>query len=539
MPAAGCRAAGDLTLGARLTPPPPRPDFPPEAGGAGAPGIGEAATELVAVDLGSNSFHMAIARAVHDVPVLVDRIREPVRLGLGLDERGELDKAARNRAIACLERFGQRIRHIPAERVRAVGTNTLRRARRSGRFLLQAERLLGHPIEVISGAEEARLIYLGAAQDLADDTGLRLVVDIGGGSTECVIGERFEALEAHSLYMGCIEWSRRHFPGGVIKKKGLDEAITSARREVQTIERRFRDLGWDRAIGSSGTIRATADVLRESGWADGTVTPAGLKKLRKTMVAAGAVKKLDLPGLKPTRAPVFPGGVAVLSAVFDGLDIERMETSFGALREGLLYDLLGRIRHEDVRERTIRILQDRYHVDRHHAARVERHAVEFLRQAAPGWGLDPAAAGRFVTWAARLHEVGLAIAYHHHQGHGAYLVANSDLPGFSRDDQRLLAAIVGGHRRRIRPPLLEELSPTRQTLALRLIVLLRLAVLANRDRGPRPPPPFRLEGRENGLLVRYPRGWLRRNPLTRQDFDQEAAYLARVGFAFEARPSEE
>ena len=485
---------------------------------------------LAAVDLGSNSFHMLIARVVDGEPVVVDRLKEPVQLAWGLDEKRRLSEEARQRALEALERFGQRIRHIPDPRVRAVGTNTLRRAKKAEDFLVEAQRALGAPIEVISGREEARLIYLGVAHSQADDLEPRLVVDIGGGSTELILGERFEAFETHSLHMGCITFTKRFFPDGKIRKKGMEEAVLSARAELQTIERRFRDFGWGRAVGASGTVRATAEVLRANGWAKEGVTPVGLKKLDKALRAAGQVSRLSLEGLKPERAQVLPGGVAILLALFDALGIERMHVATGALREGLMYDLLGRIRHEDVRERTIRMLQDRYHVDRRQAARVERNALAFLRQAAPGWGIDRVDAGRFLTWAARLHEIGLTVSYGHHHQHGAYLIANSDLPGFSQGDQALLAAIVGGHRRKIDPKLLETVPPEQRDLARRLLALLRLAVLTNRERGPHPVPPVRFEGRADGLAVHGAATWLDRHPLTMLDLEQEAAYLKRIAF---------
>lgn len=486
---------------------------------------------LAAVDLGSNSFHMLIARVVDGEPVVIDRLREPVRLAWGLDEKRRLSAEARERALAALERFGQRIRHIPPHRVRAVGTNTLRKARKGERFLEEAQRALGHTIDVISGREEARLIYLGVAHSQADDLEPRLVVDIGGGSTELILGERFEAFETHSLHMGCIAFTKRFFPEGKIRRRGMEEAVLTARAELQTIERRFRDFGWGRAVGASGTVRATAEVLRANGWARDGITPVGLQKLDKALRSAGQVSRLSLEGLKPERARVFPGGVAILIALFEALGIERMEVAAGALREGLTYDLLGRIRHEDVRERTIRIVQERYHVDGRQAARVERNALAFLKQAAPGWGLDRVDAGRFLTWAARLHEIGLTVSYAHHHRHGAYLIANSDLPGFSQRDHALLAAIVGGHRRKVDPDLLETVPAEQREGAKRLLALLRLAVLTNRERGPHPVPPVRLEGRPDGLALYGAEAWLERHPLTVLDLEQEAAYLKRIDFA--------
>jgi len=486
---------------------------------------------LAAVDLGSNSFHLLIARVVEGEPSVIDRLREPVRLAWGLDAKGRLDPKTQVAALEVLERFGQRIRHIPAERVRAVGTNSLRRAKRALKFVEEGQRALGHPIEVISGHEEARLIYLGVAHSLADDLEPRLVLDIGGGSTELILGERFEAFETHSLHMGCISFTKRYFPGGKIRKRGMEQAVLAARSELQTIERRFREVGWGKAVGASGTVRTTAEVLRANGWSAEGITREGLERLEKALRSAGRVDALALEGLKPERALVFPGGVAILKAAFEALAIETMEAATGALREGLMYDLLGRMGHEDVRERTIRIFQERHHADVRQAGRVERNALEFLRQAAPGWAVDRVEAGRFLVWAARLHEIGLSVSYGHHHAHGAYLIANSDMPGFSQGDQTLLAAIVGGHRRKVDGRLLAALPAERRLLAKRLIALLRLAVLTNRERGPHPLPPFVIEGRPEGLAVRVPATWLERHPMTGLDLEKERAYLRRVGFA--------
>lgn len=490
---------------------------------------------LAAVDLGSNSFHMVLARVVDGEPAVIDRIREPVQMAWGLDDEGGLSAEATERALDALGRFGQRIRHIPPTRVRAVGTNTLRRARDTEDFLAQAEAALGHPIEIISGREEARLIYLGVAHSLPDDLEPRLVADIGGGSTELILGERFDAFEAHSLHMGCISYTKRFFPSGVIKKKGMEAAMLAARAEVQTIERRFRDFGWGPVSGASGTIRTTDAILRAQGWSESGITASGLKKLRKALVSAGDVKKVELEGLKAWRRRVYPGGVAILSALFEALGLEHMTASSGALREGVMYDLLGRIRHEDVRVRTIRLFQERYQVDLRQAARVERNALSFLGQVAETWGIDAQQAGRFLTWATRLHEIGLAVAYAHHHRHGAYLIENADMPGFSRDDQALLAAIVGGHRRKLTPPTFAVLRGTRRELAIRLTVLLRLAVLTNRERSPRPVPPLRLTATTDGLEVAYPATWFEQNPLTQMDFEAEAAYLAPIGLTLTVR----
>ena len=495
-----------------------------------------AASEVVAaVDLGSNSFHMVVARVVQGQIHLVDRIREGVRLAAGLDAKRELDAASRTRALECLQRFGQRLRGIAPERVRAVGTNTFRQARNIQPFLARAERALGHEIDVIPGREEARLVYLGVAHDLADDVGRRLVVDIGGGSTECIIGEHFDPLEANSLYMGCVGYTLRYFPGGRLRASDFDRAAIAARLEVQSIERRYRGLGWRECKGSSGTAIHVASLLRENGWSRDGITAKGLRKLVKAMVSAGSLSRLEIAGLDPSRVAVLPGGVAILQALFDGLGIERMTPASGALREGLIYDLLGRIRHEDVRDQTIRRWSERYHVDVEQAGRVERSAIAFVGQVGVDWELDVAWARQMLAWAAQLHEVGLALAFTGYHKHSAYLVTHGDMPGFSIDEQRVLAALILGQRRKFPAEALGVLPADRRESASRLSVLLRLSVTLNRSRSPQPQPRVTLRPRTRGLDVAFPKGWLDHHPLTRADLEEDAQRLGQHGFALRIR----
>lgn len=481
---------------------------------------------VAAVDLGSNSFHMIVARIVHGQLHVLDRLQETVRLGAGLDERNRLTAEAGRRAIDCLKRFGQRLHGMQASSVRAVGTNTLRRARRVEKFLARAEAALGHPIEVISGREEARLIYLGVAREIPED-GPRLVIDIGGGSTELILGERMEPRLAESLYMGCVSMWQAHFPNGRITAKALRRAETAARLELQPVEAQFRH-GWQLAYGSSGTIRTIGAVARAAGWCDSDITPAALAHLREALLEAGHVDRLRFAALSADRAPVFPGGVAILTAVFDALGIESLRVSDSALREGLLYDLLGRLRHEDVRERTIGGLSALYHVDKSQAARVEATARECFTQVAADWNLTDADAA-LLSWAARLHEMGLAVAHTQYHKHGAYLARYADLPGFSSTEQQGLALLIRAHRRKF--PLDEfallPAAPRRQ--AQRLATLLRLAVLLHRGRSDAPLPRLRLSAGKRSLRVNFPGRWLAQHPLTLADLQQESEWLGQAG----------
>ena len=494
---------------------------------------------VAALDLGSNSFHMVVARWAGGGLHVVDKLRERVALAAGLDAKRRLDAETQQRAIACLERFGQRLREMPGDSVRAVGTNTLRQLRDGSDFVERAARALGHEIEIISGKEEARLIYLGVAHDVAHDAGShggrRLVVDIGGGSTECIIGEDLEVLECDSLYMGCVSYSTRYFAEGRLSRRRMEKARLAARRELESIRRRYGAVGWDHAIGSSGTILAVERILVAEGWSERHITARALRKLRKRLQNGGRVGELSLAGLSEERRDVIAGGVAVLSGVFDSLGIEVMETSQHALREGLLYDLLGRIEHADLRDHTVRQLQLQYHVDREQAARVERAAISLLGEVAKGWGLEGATERKMLAWAARIHEAGLSIARSGYHRHGAYIVAHSDLPGFSREDQQTLAALVRGHRRRIRTELFEGLARPRRKTALRLAVLLRVARRLCRSRGAHPPLPVEVTASGSTIALRFDDGWLDEHPLTGADLEEEAALLRDAGITLSVR----
>jgi exopolyphosphatase / guanosine-5'-triphosphate,3'-diphosphate pyrophosphatase len=485
---------------------------------------------IAAVDLGSNSFHMVVARYSHGQIIIQDRLREMVRLGAGLDEQGRLQREAVEAGLACLERFGQRLHDMKAESVRVVGTNTLRRAKRKGAFLDRARAALGHPIEIISGIEEARLIYLGVAHTMPSEPGRRLVVDIGGGSTEVIIGEATHAKKLESLYMGCVSMSARCFNDGGVTDKRMKRARIAARLELEPVRASFRNYGWDHAVGSSGTIRSVSDVIRARGNSDGVITPAAVESLIEQAIKAGDVAKLRLPGLSDERLPVFAGGLAILAEVFNAFDIKSMRVADGALREGLLYDLVGRFTDEDARTRSVRAMQGRYHVDAAQSDRVEASTLDFLRQTAKEWQLEEPFAELVLTWAARLHEVGLDVSHSHYHRHGAYLLEHADMPGFPQEEQRILAYVVGAHRRKMHLDALQELSPPWHIKAEYLIVLLRLAVLLHRGRSVAALPKLELQPKGRSLEIVFPKGWLDAHPLTATDLENEIEYLKGANF---------
>ncbi len=485
---------------------------------------------FAAIDLGSNSFHMIVVRIENDQIHVIDRLREMVRLGGGLDDKRNLTPEVEERALACLRQFGQRLKAIPSRNIRAVGTNTFRRIRKPGPFLRRASEALGHPIEIIAGREEARLVYLGVAHGLPTSSEPRLVVDIGGGSTECIIGRGFEPMQRESLEMGCVSMTHRAFADGVISESAMESAVLRARMKVMPVRHDFTRDHWFEAVGSSGTIRSIRTVLREQGWCDSGITSAGLKKLRRALVKAGRSDAITLKGLSEERKPVFAGGVAVLSGVFKELRIEQMRVSDQALREGLIYDMLGRFDDEDVRGRAVMALARRFGVNEAHAARVERTAVALLVQALDAWELDASECTELLSWAVWLHEIGLAIAHSQFHKHGFYLLTHADMPGFTRQQQYILAAMVRGHRRKFPDKLFREVPSGKRVLVRRLCVLLRLAVLLNRMRSSANLPLARFAADGDALRLRFPEGWLDANPLIRAELERENARLEPAGF---------
>jgi exopolyphosphatase/guanosine-5'-triphosphate,3'-diphosphate pyrophosphatase len=485
---------------------------------------------LAAVDLGSNSFHMVVARYSHGQLVILDRLREMVRLAAGMGASGRLDDAATERALRCLERFGQRLRAVRADSVRVVGTNALRHAKRKRWFLEHARAALGHPIEIISGLEEARLIYSGVAHTSPMSPDKRLVIDIGGGSTEVVIGEGFNPLLLESLSVGCVGLSANYFDDGRISAKRLERARTAVRLELEPVQEAYRKMGWLNAFGSSGTVRVIGDTLRAINPESPHITLENLNGLAERVVAAGHVDELDLPEVDAERAPVFPAGLAILLEVVENFGIERVRVAEGAMREGLLYDLMGRFTDEDARVRSVRAMEKRYHIDETQADRVEATAIGLLEQIESDWGLEDPLAESVLRWASRLHETGLDIAHSKYHRHSAYLLEHADMPGFPREEQLLLAALVGGHRRQLSFESLEDLLPPWDRLAEFLIVLLRLAVLLHRGRSPQPLPAVSLNVKSRNITLELPQRWIKEHPLTLEDLEQERAYLKDAGF---------
>ena len=482
---------------------------------------------LAAVDLGSNSFHCQVARIVGDQVYPLDSLREPVRLGAGLTRDKRIDEETQERALACLKRFGERLRDFDKHAVRALGTNTLRVAKNAGAFLKKAEAALGFPIEVVAGREEARLIYLGVSHELPASREKRLVVDIGGGSTELIIGSGYRPQKLESLFMGCVSYSLRYFEDGKVTKGAMKQAELAARNELQPIVAKFARGNWQQAVGSSGTVRALADVIQQNGFGEDGITPAGLDRLRSYLIKAGDMDRVELAGLKPDRMPVFPGGLAILNAVFSELDIGSMGVAGGAMRQGVLYDLLGRFHHKDMRDVTVAQFMQRYHVDALQARRVGELAFNLYRKLTAESGEPDEDASRIIAWAARLHEIGISVAFSGYHKHSAYIVGNADMPGFSRDEQTRLAVLVQAHRRSLGKAVKKG---DERDVDWSMVLSLRLAALLYRSRADVALPPLqaRLQGRKFRLALDP--GWLARNPLTATALHDEIREWDRIGF---------
>lgn len=478
---------------------------------------------LAAVDLGSNSFHCQIARVVGDQIYPLDGLREPVRLGAGLDEDKLLDAPSQERALACLQRFGERLRGFDRHAVRAVGTNTLRVAKNARAFLKLARAALGFPIEVVAGREEARLIYIGVQHSLTPSKERRLVVDIGGGSTEFIIGSGYKPARLASLFMGCVSYSVRFFPDGKITKSAMKQAELAARNELQPLVSGFSRKHWQQAVGSSGTVRALAELAEANGFATGsTVTPAAMERLRSHLIRSGGIEGAQLAGLKPDRIPVISGGLAILSAVLSELGIAELTIASGALREGVLYDLIGRVHHKDMRDVTVAQFMQRYHVDAAQARRVAALAVSLYRKLS-GESRDDES--NYIAWAAKLHEIGISVAYSGYHKHSAYILENADMPGFSRDEQMQLALLVLAHRRSFKKvhPRLDGAVDWRSVLAL------RLAALFYRGRSDVSLPSLQAKVQGNKFRIALDPEWLARNPLTATALREEVKEWDKIG----------
>ena len=483
---------------------------------------------LAALDLGSNSFHLQIGRVVDDQVYLLDSLRDPVGLGAGLTRDRRIDQATKTRALEALSRFAERLRGFPRSAVRAVGTSALRVAKNAESFLAEAETMLGFPIEVIFGREEARLIYLGVAHSLAPSPERRLVIDIGGGSTELIIGTGLEPELMESISIGCVSYGLRFFPDGRLEKACFKRAELAAANELQHIVDAYRSVGWTHSVASSGTAKSLASILKECELCEQGITAVGLEKLRALLIKADEIDKLELPGLRADRRSLIPGGVAIMSAVLAEFGIEQLEVSDGALRQGVLYDLIGRVRHRDMREATVRQFMRRYQVDPAQAERV----AQFAHSIYASLNGEPSDADAVMLhWAASLHEIGISIAHAGYHKHSAYILAQADMPGFSQKEQSRLSRLVLAHRGKLAK--IEDLPESSAEWAL--IFALRLAVLFHLSRRDIELSAPACKASKSGFQLALPRAWLEEHALTEAALEEETEQWRSVGVKLELR----
>jgi exopolyphosphatase/guanosine-5'-triphosphate,3'-diphosphate pyrophosphatase len=488
---------------------------------------------LAAIDLGSNSFHMVIARLINGQIQIIDQRGEKVQLAAGLTAETGISEEAELRALDCLKRFAEPIRGLHRYQVTALATNTLRVAKNRRQFIQKANEVLGFPIEVISGIEEARLVYLGVAHTLADDDGKRLVIDIGGGSTEFVIGERFVPKVLQSLNMGCVSYTDRFFADGELSEANFNRAVSGARKELQLIKGRYSFIGWENTVGSSGTNRAVSRILQNYGLSDLGIDSIGLSRLKKMIIEAGHIDKLVLQGVKDQRLQVLPAGVAILIAIFKELKIDTMSYSDGALREGAIHDLIGRGQHEDVREKTVKNMQSRFVVDMAHAMNVKNTAISLYQQVAEKWGLDEPEFEDWLRWAADLHEVGLSIAHNQSNKHGGYLIQHCDMPGFSKQIQETLSLMVRHQRKKAVISESVDLSKAVRRSVSRLIIILRLAILFHQGRDAEVVVEPKIKASKFSLELEFPDDYLDTHAMTVMNLESEKVALSAACYELE------
>jgi len=487
--------------------------------------------QLAAIDLGSNSFHMVVARIQNNQPQVIDTIKETVRLAAGLDDRNVLSDAKKEEALECLRRFGQRIKDLPAQNVMAVGTNTLRKARNSAAFLFEAEKALGFPINIVAGREEARLVYQGVAHALAPTEDYRLVIDIGGGSTEFIIGQAYQPIMMESIGMGCVNFTNKWFTDGVITEERIQNAILDGRRKLEWISDEYIAHGWQEAIGSSGTIKTIAGILTQNYDSHGVINYDNLKALADLCVQAGHVSHIILPGLSEDRAPIIIGGICVLMAAFEELQIESMVASEGALREGLLNDMIESVKGHDIRMDTVRDLELRYHLDVAQSGRICHTALHMFDQ------LDSKqdeAMRLMLLWAGRLHEIGLSISHNNYPSHSGYIVEQSDMPGFSREMQNTLGLMLRLQRGKLKMEMIQALPRLPGACALN-IILLRIAIILERSRDWESSRRVKIKLSDDNILLKFPKKYLKNHPLTKADLKQEAIEVSKAGFKLQVK----
>ena len=485
------------------------------------------------VDLGSNSFHLLIIRLSDNKIKKVNKVKRKVRLAAGLNEQLELSADAINRGLDCISLFAKHLTTIPLTNIRIVATATLRIAKNRNDFLNRANEILPVDIKLLSGEQEAETIYSGVAHTCNNNCAQkRLVIDIGGGSTEFIIGEGFETKVLRSLQMGCVSYTNRFFKQGEIKQKYFNKAITSAQQELEMIDRKYKQIGWNTCIGTSGTIKIIIELAAQldSTNRENLVCLTDLLTLMDLCCAAGNSKDLQIQGLTDDRRPVFAGGLAILIGVFKSLDIQEMEYSQDALREGVLYEMEEHLTHPDIRQRSAESLATRYDVDVEQAKRVLATTMALYQQCNKAWKIENKELKNMLAWSALLHEVGLQINTRGIQRHSAYILQNIELPGFGQEQQNLLATLTRFYRKKIKVTEIPEFTLLAQDQVYKLIALLRLGVLLNIKRQNGILPEMSLKADGDKLHIQFPETWLEQKPVFSADIQRESDYIQELGF---------
>jgi exopolyphosphatase / guanosine-5'-triphosphate,3'-diphosphate pyrophosphatase len=485
--------------------------------------------EFAAIDLGSNSFHMVIARVVDGAMQVLGRLKQRVHLADGLDAQNRLSEEAIQRGLSCLALFAERLQGFSPANVTIVGTHTLRQAINAEEFLQRAADVIPYPIEVISGNEEARLIFMGV-EHTQPEKGRKLVIDIGGGSTELVIGEDFEPQLVESRRMGCVSFAQLYFPKGEISPENFRRARLAAAQKLETLSWQYRLHGWQYALGASGTIKAACEVLLAMGEKEKLITPERLDQLYSEVIKHKSFAALSLPGLSEERKVVFVPGLAILCGVFDALAIRELRLSDGALREGVLYEMEGRFRHQDIRSRTAQSLANHYAIDSDQARRVlETTEQLYLQWLDQNPKLANPQLSALLKWAAMLHEVGLTINHSGMQRHSAYILQNTNMPGFNQDQQMLLAMLVRFHRKAVKMDEMPRFTLFKKKQFLPLVFLLRLGTLLNNQRqATTRPDSLKLSTDDGHWTLTFPTGYFSQNTLVQLDLEREQSYWNEV-----------
>jgi len=482
--------------------------------------------KIAAIDLGSNSFHLIVATLEDNNLKIIDSVKEMVRLGEGLNSHNNLSQEKMNQATDCLKIFGQRIKGFSYRNVQCVGTNTLRKAQNSYEFIQQAQKALGFPINIIGGREEARLVYQGVARSISQTVAKRLVIDIGGGSTEFIIGEPNKPVLTESLNMGCVNFTLQYFPKGKISKKLVKKAVLAARQRLEWISDEYIEMGWQETIGSSGTIKSISAILDDRYDTNGIIYYKHLKKLADILIDIKHIDEIDIVGLANNRAPVIIGGVCVLLAAFEELGIESMMISTGALREGLLHDIRNIADGRDIRFTSVKQMQQRYKVDMQQIFRINKIASVFIHQLELTHETERV---NLINWSIELHEIGLMISHVNTTLHSAYIVEQSDMPGFSRGLQNTLGFLLKFYRGKIKKKLIEE-SPQKTSHLMIVLQIIRLSIMLARGRKRINLEKMKVTKKDDFIGLVFPERYLANRPLTVADLEQEKKESKKLGF---------